>query len=89
MAPGKEAQDAAPSYRAFISYSHVDTAFDELTFDHQRHSRFALDARHRRVPCAGCHRTVQTEFGPAVRYKPLGTECKDCHRAIRDWEVRR
>jgi hypothetical protein len=52
-----------------------------LRFDHQRDSRFPLDANHAPLPCASCHRTVQTDQGPMTRYKPLGTTCGDCHSA--------
>lgn len=54
--------------------------FAATLFDHDLHSRFPLDERHRDVKCASCHREATTTTGlKAVRYKPLGTECGDCH----------
>lgn len=56
------------------------TSFRDLSFDHQRDSRFALDERHEHVACARCHvSSPLTDGRTAVRYKPLGTECGDCH----------
>jgi hypothetical protein len=51
-----------------------------LRFDHQKDSRFPLDEAHRRLDCSACH-LPQTLSGGAsvVRYRPLGTSCKDCH----------
>jgi hypothetical protein len=49
-------------------------------FDHQRDARFALDETHRSLDCAACHQAYPVPGGkPVVRYKPLGTSCKDCH----------
>jgi hypothetical protein len=48
-------------------------------FDHDR-TRYPLEGAHLEVSCAGCH---FSETGPEgnsfVRYRPLGTECTDCH----------
>lgn len=52
----------------------------EIRFDHQRDTRFALDANHRKLDCAACHQPWPTPDGRSVvRYKPLGVECADCH----------
>jgi hypothetical protein len=54
--------------------------FRAVGFDHQRDSRFAIDATHKHVACNGCHRASPLQGGgSAVRYKPLGTLCGDCH----------
>jgi hypothetical protein len=51
-----------------------------LAFDHQRDSRFALDEVHAALECAACHVPWPLPGGgEAVRYKPLGVECADCH----------
>jgi hypothetical protein len=56
----------------------------QLHFDHDRQSRFALDRAHAKVPCGGCHPTVALPDGSAVvQYKPIGTECEDCHAVKR------
>ncbi len=50
------------------------------SFDHQRDSRYALDEVHAQVACAACHVPWPLPGGgEAVRYKPLGVECVDCH----------
>ncbi len=48
-------------------------------FDHDR-AAFALDGAHDRLACAACHRPYKLRDGRVVvRYRPLGTSCKDCH----------
>jgi len=55
-------------------------SFAELVFDHQKDSRFALDEEHRALDCGACHQPwALASGGEAVRYKPLGIECADCH----------
>lgn len=50
-----------------------------MSFDHQD-SRFPLDQRHASLECAACHQPWPLPGGgEAVRYRPLGTECSDCH----------
>lgn len=57
---------------------HADSL--ELLFDHDRDARFALDERHDDLECSACHRPWPLPGGgTAVRYKPLGTACGDCH----------
>jgi hypothetical protein len=62
---------------------HVEgDSFGELVFDHQRHSRFPLDRDHEKLACAACHKPQRLSDGiTAIRYKPLGTKCGDCHVA--------
>ena len=58
--------------------------FADLTFDHQKDARFALDATHRNVSCDGCHPSQALTDGRRVtRYRPLGRRCQDCHSARR------
>ena len=58
---------------------HDESKFTTTKFDHNRDSRFKLDATHAAVPCARCHTAVASPAGPVTRYRPLGIECKDCH----------
>ncbi len=52
-------------------------------FDHDR-TRYRLEGAHLEVTCAGCHPTESAADGaPFVRYRPLGTECVDCHEGGR------
>jgi len=64
---------------------HVTSADFHLTlFDHQRDSRFPLDATHQRVGCAECHRDWRSQAGgTSFRFQPLGIECGDCHDSRR------
>ncbi len=56
------------------------STFSTLIFDHQKDSRFALDEQHAELECAACHKPWPLgNGGEAVRYKPLGLECADCH----------
>jgi hypothetical protein len=53
--------------------------FKNLLFDH-KNSRFPLDEVHSKVACAKCHLPMSVGDGiKAIRYKPLGTKCGDCH----------
>ncbi|MBL8696636.1 MAG: hypothetical protein JNJ88_21265 [Planctomycetes bacterium] len=55
-------------------------SFRSLSFDHQRDSRFALDATHAALRCQQCHVSWEANSGTqAIRYRPLGTQCVDCH----------
>ena len=61
------------------------SSFKDVRFDHDRDSRFRLDEGHRRLACSACHLRMALEGGgAAVRYKPLGTACADCHDARRE-----
>ena len=66
---------------------HVETTWQELHFDHQRDSRFALDDIHRALDCAKCHQGYRVGETTIVRYKPLGTKCGDCHQLGADHTV--
>lgn len=59
---------------------HGATSWGELQFDHQRDSRFPLDATHRALPCSACHRGLDVGGRTVVRWRPLGHACGDCHR---------
>lgn len=57
--------------------------WSETVFDHSTQSRFALDGAHEKVPCRGCHLPVQLADGEVIiQFKPLGTECGDCHEIV-------
>jgi hypothetical protein len=79
---------ADPHVGQFGSPSRVDCArchvvsdsFRDLVFDHQAHSAFKLDEVHVKLDCSKCHRSYRLPDGTTtVRYKPLGTQCADCH----------
>ncbi len=72
--PGGAPQDCARCHAASGGFAPA------AGFDHQRDARFALDATHRALDCAACHKSYPVPGGkPVIRYKPLGTSCKDCH----------
>lgn len=58
---------------------HDTATFGIRRFDHDE-TRFRLDAVHRELACASCHRAHESSHGPVIRYRPLGTACGDCHR---------
>ncbi|MCA8948740.1 MAG: hypothetical protein KDE27_04515 [Planctomycetes bacterium] len=55
------------------------TSFRRLSFRHNLDSRFPLGEAHQKVPCADCHKLERFGANEAVRYKPLPTECVQCH----------
>jgi hypothetical protein len=58
---------------------HGIEGFTTVNVDHDA-SRFPLDGAHADVDCAGCHRSEPDGRGRLrVRYRPLGTDCRDCH----------
>jgi hypothetical protein len=60
---------------------HETTSFTDVSFDHQRDSRFALDGAHRRAACGSCHRRDDALQG-AVRYRPIEPACAGCHADV-------
>lgn len=69
------------------AHCHGTAEWKQTRFDHGRDSRFALDAQHAPLACDKCHKTYASPAGPVVRYKPLGTQCGDCHRLGKKGEV--
>jgi len=69
---------------------HLDTTdFSEILFNHQLDSRFPLDEHHSTLDCAACHKPATTTGSERViRFRPLGTQCQDCHdsRRLKDFE---
>ncbi len=60
------------------SSCHVTDHFTIERFDHST-TRFPLDGAHSAAACAQCHVTEGSGDRQLVRYRPLGTECTDCH----------
>lgn len=59
---------------------HTPDDWKDLIFDHNSMSRFSLKGKHSDVSCAECHPTEETTTGTNfIRYKPLDTECQNCH----------
>jgi hypothetical protein len=58
---------------------HAPNNWQASKFDHNTHSKFKLDGRHKSVKCGECH--IQTEINELkfIRYRPMRTECKSCH----------
>jgi hypothetical protein len=84
-----EAQFASGG-RTDCSRCHTSSADDFLRFDHDRDSRFPLGQQHRGVACDACHKPFALPNGDeVVRYKPLPTECADCHGVGEDVLLRR
>jgi len=62
------------------SSCHASDTFAVTDFDHSA-TRFPLDGAHAAAACGSCH--IRESSGPTsfVRYRPLGSECSDCHGA--------
>ncbi len=64
---------------------HQPTAdFSVLFFQHNLHSSFRLDETHRAASCSACHPVFVHEGEEVVRYRPVPSECADCHGAPQD-----
>jgi len=56
-------------------------------FDHDKSSSFKLNGKHASVACGECHKPMvnktvtfaKTQM-PVVQYKPMGSNCVDCHK---------
>jgi hypothetical protein len=59
-------------------------SFGDLKFRHNLDSRFRLEGAHTEVACKGCHKPERRAGRLVVRYRPLGMECRDCHRSQMD-----
>lgn len=58
---------------------HGTRSFRIPDFDHDR-TEYPLDGAHRDLECAACHPTETAPDGRrTTRYRPLGSECADCH----------
>ena len=58
---------------------HGNRTFGIPAFDHER-TDYELDGAHIGLDCAACHFSEPASDGSQVtRYRPLGTECTDCH----------
>jgi hypothetical protein len=69
---------------------HASERTDYLSFDHDRDSRFRLGDQHAHLECAACHLPYALPSGQeTVRYRPLGTECVDCHGVQEEVLIRR
>ena len=68
---------------------HTSARADLLAFDHERDARFALGAAHAEVACSACHMEVEQAGTRFVRYRPLGTQCVDCHGVHEEVLLRR
>ena len=71
-------QDRGDSDCATCHVSRWD--WKNVSFDHDRQSRFPLTGSHSGVACSRCHVPVKLPDGNrTILYKPIGTECRTCH----------
>lgn len=69
---------------------HTDRTESFLSFNHDRDSRFPLREQHADLACVACHKTwTSPEGDEVVRYRPIGTECVDCHGVQEDVLMKR
>ena len=70
---------------------HKTTSFADLSFDHDKQSRFPLTGKHAKTPCAGCHKAERAGSGAAavsfVRYKPIEIACARCHADVHQGQL--
>ena len=64
------------SYGARCETCHNDKGWKEITFDHDKDTRYALKGKHRQTRCGACH---LPEKGPLYKQK-LNNKCVACHR---------
>ncbi|RMF63084.1 MAG: hypothetical protein D6743_11260 [Calditrichaeota bacterium] len=62
---------------------HLTSAWQQLVFDHDRDSRFALVGAHRKVACRDCHKQVRFKKLVFVLYRPIDPACQTCHGSRR------
>ncbi len=69
------------SKEATTNCDHCHTPSDWLAekFDHNKHARYKLEGAHVYVNCSKCHMEEINNGIKFVKYKPLSTECRDCH----------
>lgn len=58
---------------------HTAVKWNDLHFNHTLQSQFALTGAHERVACEKCHTKFVVHNRSITKYKPLGTQCADCH----------
>ena len=69
---------------------HTSSVESFSRFDHDRDSRFPLGEQHAKLDCGKCHEPYTLPNGDeVVRYKPLPTECANCHGVSEDVLLRR
>jgi hypothetical protein len=69
---------------------HTDSQPSFLSFNHNRDSRFKLGEQHEDLACDQCHKPRADAQGfEVVQYRPLGTECVDCHGMHEDALIHR
>ncbi len=61
------------------SRCHSAASWKDLTFNHNTQSSFPLTGKHAEVACEKCHKKVVMNKRTVALYKPLGTQCVDCH----------
>ncbi|MGZ3840929.1 MAG: hypothetical protein ACXVCA_02495 [Bdellovibrio sp.] len=65
---------------------HNENSWKSTTFNHNKQSRFPLAFKHAELKCEKCHfqentKTIfKNETKPLVRYKPIASQCVDCHK---------
>jgi hypothetical protein len=58
---------------------HQAEGWKNLTFNHDKQSRFALTGGHSQVACHSCHKEEMIQSSSVLRFKPLSIDCESCH----------
>jgi hypothetical protein len=64
------------------SKCHRESSFNDLSFNHDRDSRFPLSGQHAVAQCAQCHLPDRQHGVMTVRYRPLDMRCSSCHADV-------
>jgi hypothetical protein len=68
---------------------HASEPENFLTFDHESDARFALGEAHQALSCDACHPSAPRSGAMVVHFRPLGTDCTDCHGSNAGVQLRR
>lgn len=73
------AGEKSPQFSTDCARCHDDQDWEPRGFDHNRDSRFKLEAAHENVACEKCHPSTVEADKEIMVFKPLDMQCQSCH----------
>jgi hypothetical protein len=70
------------------AHCHKESSFHDLTFDHDRDSRYPLTGKHSVAQCGQCHVAQRIRGVTTIRYRPLEMRCASCHQDVHGGQFR-
>jgi hypothetical protein len=70
------------------SRCHKESSFHDLTFDHDRDSRYPLTGKHALAQCGQCHLPQKIRGVTTIRYRPIDMRCASCHLDVHGGQFR-